>query len=108
MEGLFGPNFVRICRWEEFMYHPTRGLLRTLLESYFRWRPICFQIGKVGVWQRLAKQTNPKLTVPTGSGKLLETWDEQSEIQTWEHTWSGIVGAGFTAWHVCVVERSRI
>ena len=55
------------------MYHPTRA---PLWNRVFVGGPYRFPMGKVGVWQRLAKQTNPKLTVPTGSGKLFETWDE--------------------------------
>ena len=81
------------------------GYRAPLWNRVFVGGPYCFPIGEVGVWQRLAKQTNPKPTVPTGSGGLLETWDEESEIQIWAHTWSGLVRAGLTAWHVCVVKR---
>jgi hypothetical protein len=48
------------------MYYPTRGLLRTPPESYLGRKPALLPIGKVGVWQELTNQTNPKPTVSAG------------------------------------------
>ena len=50
------------------MYCPTRGLRRTLLNCVRE--PCDFQIREVDVWQELANQTKPNLTVPTSRKHL--------------------------------------
>jgi hypothetical protein len=64
MEDIFGFNFVLIYRQEEPMYHPTRGLLRTPLESYFRRQAVMVPNGEGRCLTKACKPNKPQIHGP--------------------------------------------